>query len=86
MAEVEIPNGTQAPVSADSINGHGPGYDGLRTADGHAPKPGQKPVTIAIVGAGQRGSVSRPMSKSRGCSGRIRLTTDNWGRSTPVTL
>lgn len=56
MAEVEIPDGTQA--SSDMLESHGPGYDGLRTGNGHAPKADQKPVTIAIVGAGQRGSVS----------------------------
>lgn len=60
MAETEIPNGTHGSTvpSVEAPNGHGPGYDGLRTTDGHEPSPGQKPVTMVIVGAGQRGSVS----------------------------
>lgn len=66
MAETELPNGHgNGPVTTaevDQPNGHGPGYDGLRTANGHAPDPDQKIVTIAIVGAGQRGQVSPPLS------------------------
>lgn len=81
MAETEIPNG-HAPVTTgevDQPNGHGPGYDGLRTANGHAPKPGQKPVTLAIVGAGQRGQVSRVIAQA------LNLPPLMGGRSTRVT-
>ena len=48
-ATLDLPNGT--------TNGHGPGYDGMASTNGHAPKK-QKVVTIAVVGAGQRGQVS----------------------------
>jgi hypothetical protein len=47
-ATIDLANGT--------TNGHGPGYDGMSSTNGHA-NGGQKPVTIAVVGAGQRGQV-----------------------------
>jgi hypothetical protein len=49
-ATLDLPNGT--------TNGHGPGYDGMSSTNGHATGSGQKVVTIAVVGAGQRGQVS----------------------------
>jgi hypothetical protein len=48
-ATLTLPNGT--------TNGHGPGYDGMPSTNGHA-NGDRKPVTIAVVGAGQRGQVS----------------------------
>lgn len=48
-ATIDLANGT--------TNGHGPGYDGMASTNGHA-NGGQKPVTIAVIGAGQRGQVS----------------------------
>lgn len=51
-ATLDLPNGT--------TNGHGPGYDGLSSTNGHANGSSKKPVTIAVVGAGQRGQVSHP--------------------------
>lgn len=42
------------------VNGHGAGYDGQASATGHANANGNKVrcVTMAVVGAGQRGQVS----------------------------
>lgn len=71
MAELEIPNvntpptlpsTTESGVGATlTTNGHGKGYDGLNSSNGHANGNGngqkQKQVTIAIIGAGQRGQV-----------------------------
>jgi hypothetical protein len=48
-ATLTLPNGT--------TNGQGPGYDGMASTNGHA-NGDRKPVTIAVVGAGQRGQVS----------------------------
>jgi len=41
------------------VHGHGAGYDGTTTATGHANVNGNavKCVTMAVVGAGQRGQV-----------------------------
>lgn len=60
MAETEIPNGSNPATTVDSngVNGHGPGYDGLTSVNGHANPKDKKPVTLVIVGAGQRGQVS----------------------------
>jgi len=46
-------------ASGEVKNGHGAGYDGLSSATSHANKNGNqvKCVTVAIVGAGQRGQV-----------------------------
>ena len=48
-ATIDLANGT--------TNGHGPGYDGMSSTNGHA-NGDRRPVTIAVVGAGQRGQVS----------------------------
>lgn len=71
MAELEIPNvngATTLPSTTEggagatldmpngSTDGHGKGYDGLSSTDGHA-NGASKPITIAVVGAGQRGQV-----------------------------
>ena len=43
-------------------NGHGAGYDGVPSATGHANANGNavRCVSMAVVGAGQRGQVSLP--------------------------
>jgi hypothetical protein len=73
MAEIAIPDtnnpstlpsttehgiGATLGLSNGTTNGHGPGYDGLASANGHANGNSKRPVTIAVVGAGQRGQVS----------------------------
>ena len=67
MAETEIPNGAYpaTTVNGNGVNGHGPGYDGLTSVNGHANPPDKKPVTLAIVGAGQRGQVSPHLHSRR---------------------
>jgi hypothetical protein len=73
MAELAIPDvnnpstlpsttehgiGATLGLSNGTTNGHGPGYDGLASTNGHANGNSKSPVTIAVVGAGQRGQVS----------------------------